>query len=406
MEFSSTEDERVEEKEEREEETEGSELLLVAICCFYIQKTLKRLGTHIFEEKQHASPYNLYMREKEKVKGNPEESLELFVSLAKKGVLCRIVYSISTGHPFKVETSLEILSGRQVISEKERKIFCIAITIDSKGNFFHHSLYLSKRLFKAFEGIWGYRRDPDEFLEYDKKLQEQLPLTKKEAVLHPLYTIERQFKRSIIYPKAVGWIGALQRTKDSSSKTLSAKDALKSSAQLERESRIYPISHLVPLLSISEIYRRNMRVEKGSLPYKVLPATQAHPEGIRLYAPWQLHALPKREDSILTSSEIPEDSVFLLETECISYRGLEDLGTLPHIGERYNHFIKRSEHIYNGLLIKKSVFREQKDRIKAEIVNNLIENLLSRKKALFLNIRIFSKEVLTYLDMLDSLKNP
>ncbi|KAI5185362.1 hypothetical protein NEHOM01_0777 [Nematocida homosporus] len=405
MEFSSTEDEsnalfEVVKGAEPGKTQPSYPLLAICTLAYHLRQTKIELAGMKFQRKKHASAYNVYIREKEKLGGVVAGHLPIFVALVVQGVLARIVYSIQTRPPFRVDTCLEIVMGENVISEGERGRNGIVVSVDSYGEIVNHSLFITEQIASVLNSLFiaGFSSEDTEspFQKHDLKFATTLPATKKEGLLHPLYRIDSQNRRELVYPKGIGWVGHI--------KDRSTKPTQKSKAQKSRELRIYPISHIHRLLSLPEIYRKNLRVPPDTLPFRILPPTRKHPNGISLYAPWQIEPNTNTNPTkhLLTLADIPKDSVYLIETDYITYQGI-NIGHTPFIGYEYSYQSQQALPIHRGLLLTQQEFTTHHNTIIRQVLRNIIHHEVTTNQALLINMQILTQDALHYLDVLDSL---
>ncbi|KAI5189170.1 hypothetical protein NEMIN01_0336 [Nematocida minor] len=378
-----------------------SNCLAVCVLSFYIKKTLAAISQSTFAPASHASPYNTYMREKGKL--SSASKLDLFLHLRSIGISCRIVYKISAKKKITADESLEIVSGGAVIIESEldgspnRKHDkeSIHVSIDVHGTVINHTLYAHKKVAQALEcEVSRSTEISSPFYAYDSKHINTLPATRREGLLHPLYRIDPEHRRYVIYPKSIGWVGHI---KDAKTKV----HTMRSKTQKEVSMRIYPKSHLCKLLTYNEVLRQNKRVENISLPFRVLPGNKKfHPEGLKVYAPWQIQEQPENAQIIATPKQIPEDKVYLVETSIIKYN-LE--GATPVIGKRYDHITQKKEPVSSGVLLSKKYFDENREIIKQEMHRSIIGAVTSHNKPLVLNMQVLAVQALRYIHILESL---
>lgn len=390
MEFSSTESEGSEERAPQAQIKKEAPKLLASFCllAWHVRRTLAALARTPFLEQEHATPYNLYMREKEKTK----DALELFCALTALGVRARIVHSVGIEKAPSASLSLEILSGKNVISTAETGTADIVVSIDNRGSALNHSLYVPKSATKALDRVFA--RAPQgegPFAEHDRRRAEQLPKTKREALLHPLYRMDRKSKREVIYPKGCGWVGSI------------AERGRARGAQRPAEHKIYPASHVCRLLTQRELTRANRAIEPGTLPFRTLASKGAPERPVKLYAPWQTQPAPRREGVVVSSADIPEGHVYLVETPHVSY-GRTNLGAVPAIGKRYDYATNAAETVRGGVLLPRETYEARKEEIKREIAQNVVRSFAAAKQDFFLNIQLVAKRSLAYLDLLDALQ--
>lgn len=372
--------------------------LSICIISFYIRKTLDSIKSSIFQKKDHASPYNTYMREKEKVIGN---KLDLFVRLRSIGIVARIAYIVHS-RTLSVYSYVEIVSGSTVVSEKDMDTKhksdteSAHISVDVYGKVSNHTLYTNKKISFALEAEIDRNTDKNSpFYEYDARHISRLPITRKEGMLHPLYRIDPEHKRYIVYPKSIGWVGHIKETR-------TKKHSLKSSTQKEKGLRIFPRSHIIKLLTQNEIVQQNRRTEENALPFRILPSKSPfHPDGLKVYAPWQIHPQPINPNIIATPKQIPCDSVYLLETRIVRY-SIEH-GTTPVIGRKYDYITQRNNLVTGGVLVSREYFTKNREAIIRDIHRSIIRSILAENRLLIVNIQVLSAQALRYIGIVEIL---
>lgn len=392
--FSSTEDAPEAEILPQQKKKDINASILICVISFYIERALIGIKPDRFIRVNHASPYNTYIREKEKC---GENKLKLFLTLRRMGIELRIVYKVpvKSKGSVTVEESIEIVSGNSVISDSIQNVKeCIHISIDSYGRVLNHTVYAPKRISEALE--LEIPRNTDEkckFFRYDQKHINTLPTTRKEALTHPCYTIEPDTKRYLLYPKGIGSVGQIKdRTK---------RHKLKSKVQKEQALRVYPISHIHKLLTYAEILRENKKLVPDAIPFRVLSPNKFYPEGIKVYAPWQIENTIKNPDVIAIPAQIPHGMVYLTETLFIKYN--VEIGSIPVIGSVYNHVTQRKEPVASGLLLTERELAENRESILISVHKSIINGILIKNRKLIVNIQVLSVQALRYLDILEQL---
>lgn len=390
-------------------------LLSICTLAFYLKKLLKILSKTLFIEKNHVSAYNTYIREKEKIGGSTASMEVLFVRLIECGIESRIVYSFRKSNPFIPLISIEIIMGGNVIVDGERDRHGVIVSVDCRKNIVNHSLYIPKRISDALNMIFPYcTSQTGKYLEYDTKITLEYPKTKKEAILHPMYCIDRKRKREVIYPRS---FGGVTKIKERGEVSIGSNNTIinintNNIARKDKWINVYPISHLHKLLTPFEAEREGKRVIEGERPYRViLPAgkpsestKQNIKQYIKLYAPWQLQPLMEKEGNLIVSTSIPDNHIYLIETTYIKYKGLKEIGKVPYIGRRYNTETQRMYAVREGLLLTKKAFEENKHVIKMHILNSIITQIVEKNQELIFNMQLFSKECIEYLDIFESLE--
>ncbi|KAI5189551.1 hypothetical protein NECID01_0574 [Nematocida sp. AWRm77] len=435
MNFSDTESSHEESslREDQKEKKDAKVLLSVCTAVWCIKTALQRARSVSFAEKAHASAYNAYMREREKLGGKKADTLSVFEALLKIGVRCRIVYSVSVSTEPQVLEALEILVGNNVVTEGDTRASYISLSVSYDGTVTNHSLYLPKSISKALSEVFPHGSTAQGcFGEHDRKNAETLPRSKKEALLHPLYTIERHRPRELIYPRGCGWVGTVPVRErapprkpgtntsaststegGSSTDRASCVDADTRRPQKKKELRVYPMSHKHRLLTAGEIASLNKSLESNAVPFRVCMAKESaalkkRKMPVKLYAPWQIHSNPPALPALLVPRDIPEGSMYLIETDHVVYleNGAEESAstdTAPMIGREYNPSTGRMEPVHAGMLITKDAFHARKKEIKKAVLQNIIRQALASKHAFLLNLQVLSSKALEYLDILDSL---
>lgn len=410
MNFSETEDSSEESAllESVAESKEPGALLSVCSAVWLVKQARERIRQLPFSEREHPSAYNLYVRERDRLGGKSARCLEVFAALVGLGVKCRLVYSVSVEKAPKVLEALEILMGTKVITEGEKNPAYISLSVAYDRTVVNHSLYVPKRVAAALNLNFPHgSASSGAFGEHDRQGAAALPQTKREALLHPLYAIETHRRREVIYPRGCGWVGTL--------KDRSAQPTLKSKRQQARELRIYPISHSHRLLTLGEITARNKVLEPGAVPFRVFKSAAASQPNtlIRLYAPWQMRTGAAQLPTLITPQAIPEDSVYLVETQHLGYtagEGVSEGGgdsrwVVPVIGRAYNPATNRMESVSAGVLLPASEYQARKAQIKTDVLKSILTRSLTANKNLLINLQVFSKKALEYLDILDTLQH-
>ncbi|KAH9386650.1 uncharacterized protein NEMAJ01_1546 [Nematocida major] len=407
MEYFSSTEESEPEMAPMERKIRGRDLPAVAVLALCIRKTLSPLRETEFQQSSDASPYNTYVREREKYARKGEspgsstayfaegERLALFLRLRTMGLHVRIAYKISLKKTPSVEESLEVVTGLSVFSDStfSRKE-CIHVSIDSFGKILNHTIYSPKKVSEAVSETISRNTDPAcPFYAYDQKHLEQLPVTLREGLSHPLYRVNPSHPRYIIYPRSIGSVGHIKdRTK---------RHASKSKAQKEASLRIYPISHLHKLLTLGEVLRMNRNIRPETEPYRIVRGSTPEKPEIKLYAPWQIEEVPASESLLATPQDVPDGMVYLMETGVVQYNLQK--GTIPVIGSVYDYITGRRERVSSGVLLTENDLRKEMPEIVKNTHRALIKAITEQNKALILNMQVFTKLALRYIGILESL---
>ncbi|KAI5167012.1 hypothetical protein NEIRO02_1607 [Nematocida sp. AWRm79] len=426
--------------------------LSVCMISFKIKQTLSLLSKKPFVHVSHPSAFNIYMKEKGKEEYREDTArdslnrLQLFLSLCELGIECRIVYKIRL-KDLAYEESLDIVSGRAVISDSQDfKSEHINIAVTCYGTVINNTIYGNKKITAALESeIPRNTNENCPFYKHDCSHLNILPTNRKEGNMHPLYRIEPDNKRYLIYPKTVGAVGMIKDT--------TKRHIKKSKIQKDNSLKIYPISHLHRLLTYNEILQRNKTLIDDAIPFRIIkkdgpkmprkynkyispgkkqvlplniqstssssteilinPTLDAELDNesariIKVYAPWQI--TNKKEcitnqpqyTSVIIPNMIPKDMVYLLETELIKHN-IPGIGYIPYIGNIYNYHDKRIEKVYSGLLLTKTEYTSHKTDIVKHMHSSLIRAIIIQKSKLILNIQVISNLCMQYLDVLSNI---
>ncbi|KAI5149253.1 hypothetical protein NEAUS05_1701 [Nematocida ausubeli] len=417
--FSSEEDRSSVDTTPQQKKKNVSTCMAICILSFALKKALSLISHVEFKPPLHESPFNTYMREKQKEKyENPNrrdklDRLALFKDLSEAGILCRIVYKISVTDLF-YEESLEILSGKAVITDSlVTKTKFIHVSVDSFGKVINHTVYTTNTINAAISTVIprSDAKNNSYFHEHDLKTLHALPTNRQEGNTHPFYRIEPESRRYVVYPREIGHVGEI--------KDKTQRHTNKSKVQKKAALRIYPISHIHKLLTQNELWQRNKTVPSETVPYRIIetsgkpkiPVINSSTEGkVLLYAPWQTIDIENAQDPdskeyrLFTLRDIPQDSIYLQETDSIKY-SISGIGSIPYIGKVYNHQEKRMERVYSGILIKREEYLKQKNAIVKDIHRSLLSAILISNRKLLLNMQIITELALKYTQILEEISN-
>ncbi|KAI5181706.1 hypothetical protein NEOKW01_1874 [Nematocida sp. AWRm80] len=429
-------------------------IVTICITSISLRKVLENINDRVFVPREYPSTYNIYVKEKQQVPLGNNLLEQVFYRLIDLGINCRLIISIPVSHSPKVSFALEIIMGDKVIAEGIREKGAVILSVDPIGRILNHSVAIPSKVSRALNQVIEsvperhkrdlkasgtidslntedntilqseyqvdrirqaqrrlrnlnqseitYLTDRDEkvFFDYDTKQITRLPQTKKEALLHPLYRIDPGSKRTLVHPKGVGWVGHIQSKHQ--------KNRGKSKSQKEKELRLYPVSHIHRLLSLSEITRKHKQLVPDTRPFRKLSPTSRYPNGINLYAPWQIENIPidqtitQTPNTIIVPREIPSTHIYLLETRHFTYSTL-GIGTVPRIGYRYNHITQSRESVVEGLLLSKEEYQKNKRIIIDYIHSQILSSLLAPKSTLLLNIHLFYAKLSEYIRVLENI---